>query len=148
MEIFRVFKIVRTYFPYNRVTQGNNTTWGEHRFYSLEEFISSNDIFQKYRNLNEFPLKITLFRRYPTALNETELPKSFRSSYLAKEVWRSGGYSGVDGLMLANVAKSLNFTAVNVPQKSVDFGYKDWDGNFVGNDFLADNFKIKNKFIQ
>lgn len=78
-------------------------------------------------------MKVTLFRRYPTALDQSELPDALRSSYLTKEVWRSDGISGVDGITLANAAKELNFKAINVPQLRSDFGYKDWDGNFVGN---------------
>lgn len=91
-------------------------------------------MFNKYRNLNEFPLKVTIFQRYPTALKEADLPATLQKSYLTKEVWRSDGYSGVDGIMLANAAKALNFTTVNVPQIGIDFGYKDYDGQFVGNE--------------
>lgn len=34
--------------------------------------------------------------------------------------------------MLAHAAKSLNFTAVNIPQVGIDFGYKASNGTFVG----------------
>lgn len=91
-------------------------------------------MFVKYKNLNGFPLKVTIFRRYPTSLKESELPNVLSKSYLTKDVWRADGYSGVDGLMLANAAKTLNFTAQNIPQIGIDFGYKDNDGEFVGNE--------------
>lgn len=49
-----------------------------------------------------------------------------------KEAWRSDGYGGIDGIMLANAAKSMNFTTINVPQVGIDFGYKVSNGTFVG----------------
>lgn len=87
----------------------------------------------KYENFQEFPLKVIIFRRYPTALYANDLPATFQRSYLMRDVWRSNKFSGVDGLMLANAAKTLNFTAITVPSSNIDFGYKNWDGSFVGN---------------
>lgn len=116
-----------------KVIRGNVTTWGEHKVFTLDEFYENSDMFQKYTNFNEYPLRVTIFPRYPTALKNTDLPKVFRESYISKETWRADNYSGVDGIMLANAAKFLNFTTKNIPQIGIDFGYKDYSGQFVGN---------------
>lgn len=79
-----------------------------------------------------FPLRVTIFRRDPTSLKSDEFPLPFRGSYLMKDTWRSDDYSGVDGIMLANAAKTMNFTTLNIPQIGIDFGYKADNGTFVG----------------
>lgn len=122
--------MIRTYFPYTRI---NASTWGLHQSFNLTEIdFNKTDLFRKFDDLQGFPLKVTIFRRDPTALKSYEFPKAFRSSYLMRDAWRADEYSGVDGLMLANAAKSMNFTTVNVPQIGIDFGFKLSNGTFVG----------------
>lgn len=90
------------------------------------------DLFKKFKNLNGFPLRINIFPRYPTAVSVEEFPAPFVKSYLMNDVWRTGGYGGVDGFLLAVAAKMLNFTPVNVPQLGIDYGFKSNNGTFVG----------------
>lgn len=123
-------QVVRIYYPYTRI---NATFWGKHQSINLKSIdFSKPDLFEKLSDLQGFPLKVTIFRRYPTSLKAFELPKVFHDSYLMKETWRSDGYSGVDGIMLSNAAISMNFTAVNIQQIGIDFGYKIPNGSFVG----------------
>lgn len=121
----------RTYYPFTRV---NDSHWGTHESFYLNttDFTKPSKLFRKFDNLQEFPLRVTIFRRYPTSLRAYELPAAFRESYLMNEIWRSDGYSGVDGIMLQNAAKAMNFTTVNIPQIGIDFGYKASNGTFVG----------------
>lgn len=100
---------------------------------NLQNFDFTNtELFNKFRNLNEFPLRVTIFRRFPTALQINELPRAFVGSYLMKDIARSNGYGGVDGIILANAAKTMNFTTMNIPQIGIDFGFKADNGTFVG----------------
>lgn len=100
---------------------------------NLQNFDFTNtELFNKFSNLNEFPLRVTIFRRFPTALQINELPRAFVGSYLMKDIARSNGYGGVDGIILANAAKTMNFTTMNIPQIGIDFGFKADNGTFVG----------------
>lgn len=137
----KYFQIIRTYFPFEQYQNGNITQWGVYKTYELKDFdYNNNEMFTKLRNLNEFPLRVSLFRRYPTSLQGHELPKVFRSSYLMRDSWRSDGYGGMDGIMLANVAKTLNFTAIVVTPIGIDFGYKASNGTFLGKISIFFNF--------
>lgn len=95
-----------------------------------------DEFLKQFDNLNDFPLKISLFRRYPTCLMTDELPPIFRTSYFMKETWRSSGYGGVDGITLANMAKALNFSAEIVTPDGIDFGYRMQNGTFAGYYFI------------
>lgn len=111
----------------------NASSWGLQQSFNLTEIdFTKTNLFRKFDDLQGFPLRVTIFRRDPTALKSYEFPKPFRSSYLMKDAWRADEYSGVDGIMLANAAKSMNFTTVNVPQIGIDFGFKSSNGTFVG----------------
>lgn len=124
------FQMFRTFYPFTRI---NATFWGKQETFDMNEYdFTQSKLFKKFDNLQEYPLRVTIFWRYPTSPRIDELPAAFRQSYLTKEVWRSAGYSGVDGIMLQNAAKSLNFTTVNIPQIGIDFGYKSANGTFVG----------------
>lgn len=50
-----------------------------------------------------------------------------------KDSWRSNNFSGIDGIMLASVVKSFNFTPILIQPDGADFGYKGADGQFIGN---------------
>lgn len=131
---FSLLQIIRTYFPYEEVQHGNTTKWGAYKAINLKDIdFNADELFTKFENLHRFPLRVSLFRRYPTSIKLEELPEVFRDSYLMKDIGLSRGYSGVDGIMLSNIAKALNFTPVVVLPKEVDFGFKAANGTFVGN---------------
>lgn len=110
-----------------------STEWGRTEQMNLNDFdYNRTDLFNKFKNLNGFPLRINIFPRYPTAIKVDEFPIPFVNSYLMNDVWRADGYGGVDGFMLANVAKMLNFTTVGIQQIGIDFGYKSDNGTFLG----------------
>lgn len=91
------------------------------------------DLHAKFRNFNGFPLRISFFERYPTSMKLSDLSKASQASFLMKDIWRAHNYSGLDGLMLATVVKSFNFTPILVKPSGADFGYKTSDGKFLGN---------------
>lgn len=107
--------------------------WGQTEKIDLNDLdYNRTDLFKKFQNLNGFPLRINIFPRYPTAIKIEEFPAPFVNSYLMNDVWRTEGYGGVDGFLLANSAKMLNFTPLNVPQIGIDYGFKSNNGTFVG----------------
>lgn len=91
-----------------------------------------NSLFRKFENLNEYRLKVSMFPRYPTALVPEEIPDVFLSSYFMKILDESGGYGGIDGLLLGNMARALNFSAVVIAPNGSDFGYRLNTGIFIG----------------
>lgn len=126
-----------TFFPYKRwykeTTYAQIVEWGRTEQIHLADMdYNRTDLFKKFKNLNGFPLRINIFPRYPTAVKVDEFPTPFVNSYLMNDVWRAVGYGGVDGFLLATAAKMLNFTAVNVPQIGIDYGFQSGNGTFVG----------------
>lgn len=126
--------MVYSFYPYKQTVYPKNVTeWGRTEQINLNDFdFNRTDLFDKFKNLNGFPLRMNIFQRYPTAIKVDEFPIAFVDSYLMHDVWRADGYGGVDGFMLANVAKMLNFSAVNIQQIGIDFGYKSTNGSFLG----------------
>lgn len=87
-------------------------------------------ILQKESNLNGFPLTFTVFERYPTMV--ADVPPAFGRSYIAAGMHETG-YGGIDGLILGNLAKYLNFTTIIMNPNSVDnYGDKKMNGSFTG----------------
>lgn len=62
-----------------------------------------------------------------------ELSIASQGSSVMKDSWRSNNFSGIDGIMLASVVKSFNFTPILIKPDGADFGYKGSDGQFLGN---------------
>lgn len=128
-----ILQLVGTYFPYNRADETNSPVWGEFKWMNLTDMnFRDNSLFRKFENLNEYRLKVSMFPRYPTALVPEEIPDVFLSSYFMKILDESGGYGGIDGLLLGNMARALNFSAVVVAPNGSDFGYRLNTGKFIG----------------
>lgn len=128
---------MRTYYPYEPIEYNNITQWGKYVSINLTEFdFKSVDLFRKFKNLNGYPLRISLFSRFPTCIKFHSLPKTHQNSYLMKDAWRASGFGGVDGLLLQNAAKTLNFSTNLFHKIGVDFGYKASNGTSFGKTFI------------
>lgn len=129
----RNLQLVGTYFPFNRADKPTSPNWGEFKWMNLTDMnFQDNYLFRKFENLNGFRLRVSMFPRYPTALLPEELPDVFLSSYFMNVLNESGGYGGIDGLLLGNMAKALNFSAVVIAPNGSDFGYRLNTGIFIG----------------
>lgn len=107
--------------------------WGMYKRWSVNNFTAHTKAFLgKFSNLHDFPLKVSLFPRYPTCIKANELPEVFRRMYLMTESWRSMDFGGVDGLMVQNMAKIMNFSADVIVPVGIDFGYRSPNGTFFG----------------
>lgn len=69
-------------------------------------------------NLQGYPFISTTFMRYPTMIMSDELPETFLKSYFASAIKYANGYGGVDGLVLGNLAKALNFQTYFIKAKT------------------------------
>lgn len=133
LDIFSDLQLVGTYFPFKRADTLNSPHWGVFEWLNLMEInFQDNYLFRKFDNLNEYPLKISMFPRYPTALMPEEMPDVFLTSYFMNILNDSGGYGGIDGLILGNMARSLNFSAVVIAPNGSDFGYRLSNAVFIG----------------
>lgn len=111
----------------------NITSWGVFEWINLLEMnFLENDLLRKFDNLNGYPLRVSMFARYPTALLPEEIPSVFLSTYFMDILEESRGYGGIDGLILGNMARSLNFSALVISPNDSDFGYRLSNGIFIG----------------
>lgn len=106
------------------VTDSAFDEWGIYQCFPIK-LIDYNDnwFIQKAYNLNKFPLNISIFERYPTMVRK--LPKYFAETQYARSMNHSGGYGGIDGFLLGNIAQLMNFTANIIhPADNLTYGIK------------------------
>lgn len=105
---------------------------------SLKDHMFHLKIFSKtFHNMNMYPLKVSIFHRYPSALNEEEIPELLHHSYFMKGHHKYL-YGGMNGILLTNVAAIINFTAKIITPEISDYGYKQRNNTYVG-EFSAKN---------
>lgn len=114
------------------VTNATSKEYGHCTWTRLQNLQYGDNILNKLATLNGFPLKVSIFHRYPTALLASELPDSFLKSYFSDGMKLTNGINGFDGLILGNMAKSLNFRVDIKKPIGSDFGYKADNGTFIG----------------
>lgn len=125
--------LIGTYEPYKIYLKDGTYKWGEPLWMTIDEINThGSNVFRKLENMNQYPLRISIFERYPTALHYENIPKIFLRSYFMNTVEESKGFGGLDGIVLGNIAKSLNFTVIPITPQVHDFGYKMKNGTFVG----------------
>lgn len=98
--------------------------WGIYQCFPINQLdYNDNWLIQKAYNLNGFPLNVSIFERYPTMVRE--IPKYFAETQYARTMNRSGGYGGIDGFLLGNIAQLMNFTANIIhPADNLTYGIK------------------------
>lgn len=129
--------MVGTYEPFSlketlSVTNASSKEYGHCSWTALHNLQYGDNILNKLASLNGFPLKVSIFQRYPTALLAEDLPNSFLTSYFSDVMKLTNGINGFDGLILGNMAKALNFRVDVIKPIGSDFGYKADNGTFIG----------------
>lgn len=83
---------------------------------------------------NGMPIRCTVFQRNPTLLSWYSLPESFRNvPYVRQSALAANGSSGLDGMLLGNLAVALNFTAETMDASDgLEYGYQLANDTFVG----------------
>lgn len=73
-----------------------------------------------------------MFNRYPTALEEKEVPIVSKEIYYSKLTELTKGFGGFDAIVLGNTAKQMNFSIQIVNPDSSDYGYALPNGTLIG----------------
>lgn len=102
--------------PFKRVFGRNVSTeldgWGIFKWIPIRLLNFDDDwLLRKENALNGFPVTVTMFMRYPTAVPHDRMPLTFMTNYFNRNINNSRGTSGFDGLVLANMAEVLDFNA-------------------------------------
>ncbi|RZC37862.1 hypothetical protein BDFB_004727 [Asbolus verrucosus] len=95
---------VYVYRPFTKM----DDSWGLMENYNFEEVVNDfRVITNSLSDFNQFPLGVSLFVNEPTAIRE--LPKLLRTNPIYRNLNSSGGFAGLDGLILGTLAEYLNF---------------------------------------
>lgn len=82
----------------------------------------SFQLIHDYKDFLGYPLKINVFPRVPTILKK--IPQSFLDTYLRNDIKQTGDLGGLDGMLMGNLVKRLNFTAIiEGPTDKGEYGY-------------------------
>lgn len=109
-----------------------SSSYGRCTWTTIEDFEFDNKLVRKLASLNQFPLRVSLFPRYPTALLPTEVPAVFAKTYFSKISYKTNYYSGLDAIVLGNIAEAIDFKPdIRLPSGN-DYGYKLSNGTFIG----------------
>lgn len=57
-----------------------------------------------------YPIRSSMFQRFPTLIDSTEVPPLYRESYMINVDNFMGNFTGFDAVVLGNMAKVLNFS--------------------------------------
>jgi hypothetical protein len=118
---------VYIYRPFVRV----GSSWGITNVYTLQEITNNYRLITNLlENFNGFPLKIAVFERVPSAVQE--LPKLLNNHPIYKNLSRSKGFAGVDGMTLGTLAEFLNFDIVAPANQKGNFGFVLPNGTVTG----------------
>lgn len=82
-------------------------------------------------NWQLYPIRSSMFRRFPTLISSKEVPDLYRKSYMINVADYMQAYSGFDAVVLGNLAKALNFS-VNLLINADKYGIKYNDTFFNG----------------
>ncbi|KAJ3637061.1 hypothetical protein MTP99_000546 [Tenebrio molitor] len=108
---------VYIYRPFVRV----GSSWGITNVYTLQEITNNYRLITNLlENFNGFPLNIAVFERVPSAIQD--LPKLLNNHPIYKNLSRSKGFAGIDGMILGTLSESLNFDIVVPGNQKRKFG--------------------------
>lgn len=112
------------------ITNQNVDEWGIYRRHMLKYLdYTDNWMLQKAYSLNQYPLTVSIFERYPTMVSH--IPKYFADTPFAEGMKKSG-YGGIDGFFLGNFAQQMDFTINTIhPQDDETYGF-DRNNTFTG----------------
>ncbi|CAG9767771.1 unnamed protein product [Ceutorhynchus assimilis] len=94
---------------YKPFVKNSRNSYGQVHIYSLN-VIEQNPylIINSVTNLNGYPLKVSIFERYPTAIKE--LPKILQTYPVYKKIPKTSTFYGIDGVVLSEIAYLCNFS--------------------------------------
>ncbi|KAJ6633673.1 hypothetical protein Bhyg_16618, partial [Pseudolycoriella hygida] len=128
-------KVIGQYDPFyldSSITNPLSSSYGRCTWMTVEDFEYDNRLVRKLASLNQFPLRVSLFPRYPSVLLPKEVPDVFERTYFSRVANKTQFYSGVDALVLGNMAEAIDFKPDIVRPSGNDYGYKLSNGTFIG----------------
>lgn len=105
--------------------------------WNLTNITDLQSVFIKDNNFYGYPFSIYVFERIPTALSLENVPKTLLNSATYKELLKLVPYAGIDGFMLAELTKTLNFTSEFVLELTDRVAYGEIFENGSGNGLLG-----------
>jgi hypothetical protein len=106
--------------------------WGLTEYYHLKDIRSNFGVITNpLTDFNQFPLKVSIFERFPIATRK--LPRMLRNNPIYKNLTWSKGFGGFDGLVLGTLAEHLNFDMVPFGTTTeINFGVVFGNGTTTG----------------
>jgi hypothetical protein len=95
------------------------TSWGIVNVYKLRS-INGLEILNCLEDLEKYPIRVKIFSRLPTALSE--IPKNMQDNRIHTDLYKYSGFGGVDGNVLGELAKQMNFSVLTVYKQQRNFG--------------------------
>lgn len=99
-------------------------------------------LLSKADDWQQYPIRATMFRRFPTLIDSTDVPDIYRKSYMINVDNYMDDFSGFDGVVLGNMAKALNFS-VRILFNVEKYGLKVNNTSFNGKRFIVFRFTKK-----
>ncbi|GAB0087902.1 uncharacterized protein DMENIID0001_022640 [Sergentomyia squamirostris] len=130
-------------------------SWGVLKWMSVDILYDEPNenyaLWQGSGNFRGYPIKCEQFIKFPTVIKAKEIPTAYARSYIQREANPPRGYGGMDALVMATVAKTLNFTILLNTYDKIDFGYKSPNGTFTGSFgnilYKVSDVSFNNRFI-
>lgn len=92
-------------------------SWGVVNVYNIA---TTNSVLNQLTNLENYPLRVKALFRFPTALDE--IPKNMINDPVHTKLYQYSGFTGIDGNVLGELAKQMNFSVMLINKKQRNFG--------------------------
>lgn len=128
-------ELLASYFPYAinaSIVDPIADDFGATKWKGISEMDYSMKWLRKLIRMNGFPFRVSIFKRYPTAIKPPDLTDIMMRSYYNRAMKFSGGFGGFDGMVLGNIAEKMNFRTKVVSPTLSDFGWVDLNGSVFG----------------
>lgn len=134
------FQIIGQYDPFylnDSISNPISSSFGRCIWTTVDDFQFNNKLVRKLATLNQFPLKVSLFPRYPSVLLPKQIPAVFAKSYFTRVSNAVNSYSGIDAIVMGNMAEAIDFRPNIYPPIGNDYGYKLSNGTFIGSKMVV-----------
>lgn len=117
--------------------------WGKLKW--IDAHLVEDIQIKKLQNFHGYPLIVSIFSRYPTAIESERLPSIYMVNPILKSISNfSNGFGGLDGITFGALRKHFNFGGISQgPTDTEEYGHKEADGRFTGKLEVCIHYKNK-----